>query len=123
MKKKPQTIADLNINLVFMREFLTYDYFIEKFKARNPKLPNYEIKSNDYLFNITINDKLIPFGIYIIRNGSIFDNTLYDLMFQIYEVISMYLFDNEIFSVFELKKFVATIKPEQFTIDCEIILL
>lgn len=107
-----------------MRESLTYDSFIEEFKTRNPKLPNFEIKPDDYLFNITINDKLILFRIYVMRNGGMFDNTLYDLMFQISEAISTYLFDTEIFSVFELKKFVnTTIKPEQFTIDCEIILL
>ena len=121
--KKPKTIADLAINLLFMSESKTYDYFIEEFKAYNPKLPNYEIKPNDYLFNIIINDKLIPFRIYVMKNGSMFDNTLHDLMFQIYKIISDYLFDNEIFSVLELKNFVKTIKSEQFTINCEIILL
>jgi hypothetical protein len=107
-----------------MRESINYDYFIDYFKAENPKLSNYQIKPNDYLFNITINDKLIPFRIFVMKNGSIFNNTLYDLMFQIYKVISDYLFDNEISTVFKLKSFVTNmIKPEQFTIDCKITLL
>jgi hypothetical protein len=121
--KKSETIADLNINLLFTSALKDYEYFIEEFKAYNPKLPNYEIKSNEYLFNITINAKLLPFRIYVMKNGSMFNNTLHDLMFQIYKIISDYLFDNEIFSVLELKNFVKTIKSEQFTIDYEIILL
>lgn len=120
--KKPETIVDLKINMIFMRESLTYDYFINEFKTRNPKLPNYKIKPNNYTFHFVINNKIIPFDIYVSNKG-LYENTLFDLMSQLYRNISTYLFDNKIYTVFELKKFITTSKPTHFNIDCEIILL
>lgn len=120
--KKPETIADLKINMLFMREYMFHDTFINEFKTRNPKLPNYKIKPNDYTFYFVINNKIIPFNIYVSNKG-LYENTLFDLMSQLYRDVSTYLFDNKMSTVFELKKFVTTSKPTHFNIDCEIILL
>lgn len=120
--KKPETIADLDINLLFMREYMFHDTFINEFKTRNPKLPNYKIKSNTYTFHFVNHDKIIPFKIFVSNKG-LYGNTLFDLMSQLYRDISTYLFDNKISTVFELKKFANTPFPEHFDIICEIILL
>jgi len=120
--KQPKTIADLQINMIFMREFLFHDTFINEFKSRNPKLQNYKIKPNNYTFHFVINNKIIPFDIYVSNKG-LYENTLFDLMSQLYRDVSTYLFDNKISTVFELKKFVTTSKPTHFNIICEIILL
>lgn len=120
--KKPETIAHLQINMIFMREYLTHDSFINEFKTRNPKLPNYKIKSNNYTFYFVINNKIISFEIFMSDKG-LYENTLFDLMSQLYRDISTYLFDNKISTVFELKKFVTISKPTHFNIICEIILL
>ncbi len=123
-KKKPETIADLKINMIFMRESLTHDYFINEFKTRNPKLPNYKIKSNTYTFHFVNHDKIIPFKIFVFDKGfGLYENTLFDLMSQLYRDVSTYLFDNKISTVFELKKFVTSSKSTHFNINCEIILL
>ena len=120
--KKPKTIADLDINLLFMREYMLHDTFVNEFKTRNPKLPNYKIKSNNYTFHFIIHNKLIPFKIYVSDKG-LYENTLFDLMSQLYRDVSTYLFDNKISTVFKLKKFNTTPFPEHFDIICEIILL
>lgn len=121
-KKQPKTIADLNINMIFMREYLFHDTFVNEFKTRNPNLLNYKIKPNNYTFHIVIRNKIIPFKIYLSDKG-LYENTLFDLMSQLYRDVSTYLFDNKISTVFELKKFNTTSFPTHFNIDCEIILL
>ncbi len=120
--KKPETISDLKINMIFMREYLTHYSFMNNFKTKNPKLQNYKIKPNNYTFHFLINNKIIPFEIFVSDKG-IYENTLFDLMSQLYRDVSTYLFDNKMSTVFELKKFVTTSKPTHFNIDCEIILL
>ena len=105
-----------------MRESLTYDYFINEFKTRNSKLQNYKIKPNNYTFYFVINNKIIPFEIFVSDKG-IYENTLFDLMSQLYRDVSTYLFNNKISTVFELKKFVTSSKSTHFNINCEIILL
>lgn len=126
MKKKPQTIADLNINLVFIKESLTYDYFMKEFKAKNPKLPNYKITPCEYLFDFIIIDlfgkiKNYKFKIFVSDQG-IYENTLYDFMYQINDEVSTYLFDYNILGTsFKLDNFVkSTSKSNQFVINSQI---
>lgn len=120
--KKPETIADLKISMIFIREYLTHDHFINDFKVRNPKLFNHKIKPNNYTFYFVIHNKIVPFKIYVSDKG-LYENTLFDLMSQLYRDISTYLFDNKISTVFKLKRFISTPFPEHFDIICEIILL
>lgn len=56
-KKKPQTIADLKINLTFSKTSnycLTFAEFKETIKKNNPELINYKIKPGLYSFRIWI---------------------------------------------------------------------
>lgn len=121
--KQPQTIADLNIDFIFTKESLTYDYFINEFKIRNPKLLNYKIIPNNYVFEFKTETKSYKFNIFVSKQG-LYENTLYDLMSQIDREISMYLFDSNIYGVFKLNKFVKSPNiSNYFIIDSELILL
>lgn len=119
--KQPKTIADLKINLTFSYRYISYENFITDFLFNNYGLVNYKIKPNDYKFRITVDDKVIPFKIYVMKNGAMYDNTLFDLMFQIYLTVSTYLFDNEISTILQLQKFIEVSFSEFFEINCKII--
>ena len=111
----------MKINLNFSYRYVSYENFITDFLFNNYNLPNYKIKPNDYKFRILIDEKLIPFKICVMKNGGMYGNTLYDLMFQIYLTVSTYLFDNEISTVLQLQKFIVISFSEFFDIDYKII--
>lgn len=115
-KFKPKTIADLKINLVFERQFLNYERFITNFIFNNFNLKNYEIKPNNYIFEILINEKLSSFRIFVLE----IDNRLNYLMFELYTQITTYLFENNIYDVIDLVKF-ETKDSKTFTIKYEVI--
>jgi hypothetical protein len=49
----PKTIADLDIKWEFSyRTYLEYEVFVEKLQKLNPNLPNYNIISDNYTFDV-----------------------------------------------------------------------
>lgn len=113
---KPKTIADLNINWTFTIEHRKFVYWELDFLLKNPKLKNYKIKEENYIFEIMIRDRKFEFSIMAVPYYN-----LYQFVHEIHNKIAT-IYENNFFmegACFKLIKFKETVFFNVLVIEVE----